>query len=375
MNSLFPEFRPHPLIRGGHLQTIGSVLLPSRRLRYTATQRIVSLPDGDQLVLHDDCPANWSAGGRVALLIHGLCGSHRSSYMQRTSARLTARGVRAVRLDLRGCGAGFELARWPYHSGRSEDAAAAIEAIAALCPDSPLTVIGYSLGGNIALKLVGELGDRVCGGLDSCIAVCPPIDLACCARNITRRSNHAYNRFFVRTLTRTVAARGRLRPDVPGLPPGRRPRTLPEFDDLYTAPVSGFGTAENYYRRASSLPLLAAVRRPTRIIAADDDPMIPCEMFRDLPASDYVWLHITRGGGHLGFVGLSGCDADRRWLDWRVVDWTLAFDQRADFAPSSDSPSSATHRSSAPQPSSDTSRSHALSGNSVRMISRLQPGS
>lgn len=328
----FPAFRQHPLVPGGHLQTIACVLLPTRRLPYGATRRIVNLPDGDQVVLHDDCPAGWRPGDRVALLIHGLSGSHRSGYMQRTAARMTARGVRALRLDLRGCGAGLALARWPYHSGRSEDAAAAIEYIAQLCPGSPVTLIGYSLGANVSLKLVGELGERPCGGLDSCIAVCPPIDLACCARNIDRPSNYAYNRYFVRALTRSVALRHGLRSDVPQLPAGRRPRTLPEFDDMYTAPVGGFGTAENYYRRCSSLPVLAGVRRPTWILTADDDPMIPCRMFRDLPASDYLQLHVTHGGGHLGFVGLRGSDPDRRWLEWRLVEWTLAVHNRGAHA-------------------------------------------
>lgn len=352
MRTELPPFRPHPLVPGGHLQTIASVLLPTRRLRYTATQRIVSLPDGDQVVLHDDCPAGWQPGGRVTLLIHGLAGSHQSGYMQRTAARMNARGVRALRLDLRGCGAGLALARWPYHSGRSEDAAAAIEYIARLCPGSPVTLIGYSLGGNVALKLLGELGDRPCGGLDSCIAVCPPIDLACCAANINRPSNYAYNRYFVRALTRAIAVRCRLRDDVPPLPSDRRPRTLREFDDAYTAPVAGFGTAENYYRQCSSLPLLAGVRRPTWILAADDDPMIPRRMFRDLPAADYLQLDVTRGGGHLGYIGLGGCDADRRWLEWRLVDWTLALDGRADQSLS-------THPRSSAAPSSSASSSAA----------------
>jgi predicted alpha/beta-fold hydrolase len=249
---------------------------------------------------------------------------------------LGSRGVRVFRLDLRGCGAGLRLARLPYHSGRSEDAAAAIELIEKLSPGSPLTLIGYSLGGNITLKLIGELGERPCGGLDSGIAVCPPIDLAKCAQRIGTRANFLYDRHFVRMLQRSVAVKRRLRPDVPPMPSGRRPCTLREFDELYTAPVSGFGTAENYYRLASSRCRIEEIRRSTLIIAADDDPMIPVELFHDLPRSEHLQVHVAHGGGHLGFIAgnKSGTDGDRRWLDWRILDWVLALESPApDGAP------------------------------------------
>ncbi len=329
MSSNFSAFKHHPLIRNGHAQTIAGAYLLTRRVVRGARQHVVTLADGDQIVVHDDCPEGWQPSARVALLIHGLAGSHASAYMQRAAAKLGSRGVRVFRLDLRGCGAGLALARLPYHSGRSEDAAAAIEFIEKLCPGSRLTLIGYSLGGNIALKLLGELGEGACGGLDSGIAVCPPIDLAQCAERISSRSNCLYDRHFVRMLERSVAVKRRLRSDVPALPAGPRPRTLRDFDELYTAPVSGFGTAENYYRLASARPRLGDIRRPTLIVAADDDPMIPCELFRDLPQSDNVQIHVTRGGGHLGFIASGGADPDRRWLDWRILDWTLAMEATA----------------------------------------------
>jgi predicted alpha/beta-fold hydrolase len=127
-------------------------------------------------------------------------------------------------------------------------------------------------------------------------------------------------------LERAVTVKRRLRPDVPAIPAGPRPCTLRDFDDLYTAPVSGFGTAENYYRLASARPRIGDIRRPALIIAADDDPMIPGELFRDLPQSDYLQVHVTRGGGHLGFLARAraGADADRRWIDWRILEWVLA---------------------------------------------------
>ncbi len=118
----------------GHAQTLAGVYLPAGRYPYRARQHRVALADGDQLVLHDDRPDAWQAGDRAALLIHGLAGCHTSGYMQRIAHKLSARGVRVFRMDLRGCGAGQGLARWPYHSGRTEDAVAALEAIARLRP-------------------------------------------------------------------------------------------------------------------------------------------------------------------------------------------------------------------------------------------------
>ena len=164
-------FRPHPLLRGGHFQTLAGFYLTGRPLAYKAQQHRVALADGDQLVLHDDQPADWQPGDRAALLIHGLAGCHQSSYMPRVAAALEERGIRVFRLDLRGCGAGVGLARMPYHGGRSEDAAAALETLTRLCPDSPVALVGFSMGGNIALKLLGELGDGRCGHLDCAVAV------------------------------------------------------------------------------------------------------------------------------------------------------------------------------------------------------------
>jgi hypothetical protein len=289
----------------------------------------VALPDGDQIVLHDDCPPHWRPGDRAALLVHGLAGCHESRYMQRIARKLAVRGVRSFRMDLRGCGAGLELSRLPYHSGRSDDAAAAIRALAQIAPDSPVTLVGFSLGGNITLKLAGELADRPCGHLDRAMAVCPPVDLPACSRHFSKRSNRLYDRYFVRLLMRQVAERQRRLPDAPRSRFARLPRSLWEFDDTFTAIVWGFGTADNYYAQASSLPLLSEIRLPTLILAARDDPMIPPQVLDGARLSPAVCLHMSDRGGHLGFVGRRGVDADRRWMDWRVVDWVLAAHRQA----------------------------------------------
>ena len=317
----FPPFVPHPLLGNPHAQTLVAAYLGGKIYPYRARRRLVELPDGDRLVVHDDCPPAWRPGDRTALLLHGLAGDHASPYMRRIAAKLTARGVRAFRLDLRACGAGLRLARRPYHSGRSDDAAAALVAVARWCPGSPTTLVGFSLGGNLTLKLLGELGERPCGQLDGAVAICPPIDLAACSHEIGKRQNRLYDRHFVQLLWSQLQRWQRLVPGAARADALRRPRTLWELDNVFTAPVCGFGTADNYYRQSSSASLVASIRRPTLIVAAADDPLIPASIFRQLRWPACVELRIADRGGHLGFIGRRNGDPDRRWMDWRVVEW------------------------------------------------------
>jgi predicted alpha/beta-fold hydrolase len=325
MKASFPIFRPHPLVRGGHAQTVLGAYLPHAARENGSVQHRIGLADGDQLVLHDDCPANWKPGNRSALLLHGLGGCHGSPYMLRLALKLNAAGVRAFRLDQRGCGAGFALAQHPGHAGRSEDARAALERIGELCPDSPVSMIGYSLGGNIALKLAGECGSDPPGHLDSALAVGPPIDLQYCCEHMKTGLNWIYDRTFIRALVALVKRRHRELPELhacaPLVPP---PKWLIDFDNRYTAPLSGFADARDYYARCSSAPLLPNIRIPTQILTAADDPLIPVAMLRKAQRSSAVELHIADSGGHIGYFAKSGLDPDRRWLDWRLVEWVLA---------------------------------------------------
>lgn len=318
----FPVFRPHPLIRGRHAQTVLGAYLPHRFQLCSTIDHKIEMPDGDVLVMHDNQPAKWTPGSRVVLLIHGLGGGHHSPYCVRLASRLVERGVRCFRLDQRGCGAGVDLARYPGHAGRSEDAAAAIARIAQLCPGSPVSAIGYSLGGNIILKLAGESGAAPPGGLDRVAAICPPIDLFRCSTNINQGLNWVYDRTFIRSLTRLVEARATQSPEfyaqTPLLP---RPRHLQEFDDRFTAPLSGFNGAIDYYQRCSASPLLPKIEMPTLILAAADDPLIPPCIFAKVPHSAAVQIHVAEGGGHLGFLSRRTRDPDRRWLDWRLLEW------------------------------------------------------
>ena len=316
-----PPFVPHRFLSGGHAQTIVATYLPGELAPYQATRHAVPVSDGDQIVLHDDRPAVWRPEDRTAMLIHGLGGCHQSSYMIRVAAKLVDRGVRVFRMDMRGCGAGVPLARLPMHSGRSEDAAAALEHVAQVCLDSPTTLVGFSLGGNVALKLLGELGDTACGNLDHAVVVCPPIDLDYCAQRISSRENRVYDRHFVKSLIARHRERLRRVPWAKAVYVPRAPRTLREFDEFLTAPINGFASAADYYERSSSGPLLKAIRRPTRLLVSRDDPVIPVDQFDCLPSNSALRLTVTERGGHLGFIGRRGVDADRRWMDWRVVEW------------------------------------------------------
>ncbi len=191
-------------------------------------------------------------------------------------------------------------------------------------PGSPTTLIGFSLGGNITLKLLGESANDLPPQLDRVVAVCPPVDLLHCVQSLARGVNRFYDRHFVRLLLKQIETQRCLIPDAPTLDARQRPRGVFEFDDAFTAPVCGFGTAANYYRLCSSAQFIPAIQVPTLILAAADDPLVPGAIFAALAVPPAVTLHMTRSGGHLGFIGRRNGDPDRRWMDWRVVEFAQA---------------------------------------------------
>jgi predicted alpha/beta-fold hydrolase len=317
----FLDFRPLPLLWNGHVQTVLGELLPRGPFTHPTRQHRLWLPDGDGLMLHDTVPAGWRPGDRVAVLLHGLSGSHASGPIRRLARLLLAERLRVVRPDLRGAGKGLPLARLPNHAGRSDDVRAVLEEVRAWSPTSPLLLIGFSLGGNLALKLAGEAAERPVPGLDRVAALNPPIDLERCAALIERRHNRLYESFFVRALVAEARQRQHYFPD---LPPLRLPRrlTMRLFDDLYTVPRCGFADARDYYRRASALPLVGRIRVPTLILTARDDPFVAVEPFEELAPPPQVAVQVLPYGGHLGFLGWDG-SGGIRWAERRVVAWVL----------------------------------------------------
>lgn len=334
-------FQPPWWLRGGHLQTLAAGCWFGQLPRYQATQRRITLPDGDIVVVHDDCPLNWRPGDQVALLMHGLSGSHQSPLLVRLTEKLTSHRLRVFRWDLRGAGAGQGLARRPYHAGCSDDLAHVIKHVLDWCrpidvksgesgsyhqprlPSQPfLHVLGVSLSGNILLKYLGEAPELVPPELKQAIAVNPPINLLQSVKAMGRSLIGWYDRHFAGKLYRDVKQRRRILPDAPMPVRWDRPQGIMEFDDWYTAPLSGFNSCGDYYQRCSAEQFLPSIAVPTTIITSCDDPMVPLPMIVATVDqwSTQVRLAVVAGGGHVGYFARRSIDPDEFWLDWRIVE-------------------------------------------------------
>jgi len=314
-----PAFEPHPWLKGGHAQTIGGWLMGEARGN-DAQAHAIDLDDGDRLLVLESLPGGWRDGAPAAVLIHGLAGSADATYVVRLARRLLAMGVRVVRMNLRGAGDGFGLARRIYHAGRSDDVRAVVEWLADRARGSPIAVAGFSLGASLTLKLAAESPGRPANGLDCILAANPPIDLRACARRMREPSNLVYDRNFVRWLRREAARLHRRFPDL-GPVDLRGVRSIYEFDDRYTAPRNGFASAEDYYRRSSAGPLAPLIELPGLVVHAADDPFIPVEAFQTVAFPANVEFELCAHGGHLGYISRNRWRGDRRWLETRLADW------------------------------------------------------
>lgn len=320
----FPAFVPHRLLWNGHLQTVAAAVFRGGRYPHRAKLHPVVLENGDTTFLHDDRPDDWVPGAPVAMLLHGLGGCARSSHMVRVSRRLNEVGVRTFRMDFRGCGFGEGLARLPYHGGCCDDVLWALQQIVPICGKSPLSLIGFSLGGNVTLKLLGEFHSQLPPSLVRAVVVSPPIDFNKCVDRLSAAPARYYDRYVAKRLYRQVRRSDQLVNHAPHIVDAPRPRNQREFDDLYTARVLGFATAEELYTDNSSLPSIEGIRIPTLLLASRDDPLVPVEMFEKLSPHRSLQIHLTDHGGHLGFISRGGIDPDRRWMDWRILDWLAA---------------------------------------------------
>ncbi|MCA9062209.1 MAG: alpha/beta fold hydrolase [Planctomycetaceae bacterium] len=317
-------FIPARGLRSGHLQTVYSAVFPARPAIRSTVQRKLRLPDDDFLVLHDDAPPEWHRGGHVVLMMHGLGGSYHSGYMARIASRLHERGVRTFRIDHRGCGAGAGLARRPYHAGRTEDLHAAIGMVERLCPGSLISLAGFSLSGNLLLRYLGDAKDRTPLSIFRAVAICPPIDLFECMVKLGKtQRGQRYDYYFTQKMVSQIANSPMWQENLPLAGVNRPPRRLYELDSLFTAPAAGYETAEHYYEAASARPHIGNIRVHTTILASHDDPVVDASIFSGLTVPPNVTLCLTQHGGHMGYIGRAGCDPDRRWMDWRVVEWLL----------------------------------------------------
>ena len=261
------------------------------------------------------------ASNRHLVIVHGLEGSGESGYARSLAQAALEAGLIAHRFHMRSCG-GTEAHSGSvlYHSGQTADLGAFLQALRADSPDALIHLAGFSLGGNVALKLAGEIGVDGCDLLDSVCAVSVPIDLAACARRLQAPENRLYANRFLKRLKKRIRTKEALQPGLFRLELLSRVRTIEEFDDTFTAPGFGFGTAARYYATQSAGRFLDAIRVPTLIVQAKDDPLVPFAIF-DHPAfgsNPALRLLAVDHGGHLGFLSRR---RPRFWLDGVIIEW------------------------------------------------------
>ena len=305
-------------MRGPHAQTIVPSLLPARAVRGPVETIDVPVAEGTRVRLVVTFPRSAPRG--TLLAIHGLGGSAESGYMRRTAVQAHERGWTVARLNLRNCGGTEALAATLYNAGQSDDADAALQALEARGLPRPHVLLGFSLGGNIAMRYAGLSGDAC--RADAVVGVNPPVDLARCVDAIERTGNALYNAYFTRGLCAQLRRIRRVR-DVPG--PKATLRAvggIRAFDDLFTAPDAGYAGAADYYRGASAAPVLSNVRRPALILSAQDDPFVPVSMFdAHRAASHSLRFAHPSAGGHCGYWGTN-------WPRFWAADAALRFFER-----------------------------------------------
>jgi uncharacterized protein len=254
------------------------------------------------------------------ILVHGLEGSSEAGYARSLAQAALEAGCAAHRFNMRSCGGTEHLSgRTLYHSGQTSDLLAVIRQLRA---SAPIFLAGFSLGGNVVLKLAGELGESAAGLITGVMAISTPIDLAACVRQLDKPSNIIYARRFVARLKERVRAKERLTPGLFDLSGLEQVRDIYAFDDRFTAQAFGFGSADNYYATQSANQFLDQIRVPTLLVQAKDDPLIPFAVY-DHPAfstNPHLRLLATEHGGHLGFISKT---KPRFWLDQVLVHWLL----------------------------------------------------
>ena len=263
----------------------------------------VDAGEGVRLLLR----ASWQPGRHedhpALVVVHGLGGSDASAYGVALGRLAYVRGWHVLRMNMRGCGDGEALCPLLYNAGLDTDLLAVVDEVARRVPR--VALVGFSLGGNLALLMGGRRRGALPKALVSIAAVSPTLDLSRCADALERPENRLYRRYFVGMLRRAYRARQRSRPDLFPADLERGARTIREFDDRVTARFGGYRDVADYYERSSAGPWLAAIDRPTLVLSAADDPLIPAESIRRWPLSPTVQREITATGGHVGFVARS----------------------------------------------------------------------
>jgi predicted alpha/beta-fold hydrolase len=317
-------FRPPWWARNGHVQTIWGPLFREQRL--SLRRERLSTPDDDFVDLDWLDGDELAAGAPRLLVLHGLEGSSRSHYVSGLLRAGRAAGWHGVALNFRSCSG--ELNRLPrfYHSGETGDLAWVVKTLVERAPGVPIGAVGVSLGGNVLLKWLGEQGEAAPPELRGAVGISVPFDVAACARVLDRGFHRlVYAANFLRTMRSKVIEKARRYPGFVDVPAMRRARTFARYDRIVTAPLNGFRDEVDYWVRASSGPYLAQIRRPTLLLGAEDDPIVPGRTLPDprhLPPD--VRAEFTARGGHAGFLEGRWPWCAASWAERRAVEFLTA---------------------------------------------------
>jgi predicted alpha/beta-fold hydrolase len=322
------NFRPHPWLRGGHVQTLASFFLKRRITLPAAEKRLIEVEPGISVLCH----CHWQAERQSALtliIVHGLEGSSESRYMMGIAQKGLAAGMNVVRMNQRNCGGMDHCAPTLYNSGRSADVAAVARNLVEHDGVPGFVLAGFSMGGNLVLKLAGEWGSGGPVEFRGVVAVCPAINLAAGADALHEPANRIYEYYFLMQLFQRYRRKVKLFPASFDPARVRGVRTLREFDDRVTAYYCDFAGADDYYARAAAANLVENIARPTLVIHASDDPFIrilPETRAKLLSNPNIIYVE-TDDGGHCAFIGERDEDPvyDGRWAEREVVEFAKQF--------------------------------------------------
>jgi uncharacterized protein len=311
------EFVPHARLRNGHAMTLWAWVRPRQFPSLPPPEsRGFDVARDARVLAH----CHWQRARSDAptmIVLHGLEGSSDAHYMRGVADKAWSRGFNVVRLNQRNCGGTEHLCATLYHSGLSDDVAVVMRTLADE-GHRAIAVAGYSLGGNLALKLAGEYGASPPPWLRGVAAVSPVMDLPRCVDALEKPSNAIYQWNFVRNLKARMRRKAAAFPGRFSTEPLARIRTVREFDEAYTAPFFGFGDAADYYYRAASLRVVDRITVPSLIISAKDDPFVPFGSFADpaIAGNPAITLRVTPHGGHCAFVSARNGVHDGYWAEW-----------------------------------------------------------
>jgi predicted alpha/beta-fold hydrolase len=319
------KFRPRRGLRGGHVQTIASFFLRRRLALPSSESRFIEVEPGIKVLCH----CHWQtdrANALTILIVHGLEGSSESGYMLGIAEKGLAAGMNVVRMNQRNCGGTEGLSSTLYHSGRSGDVAAVAENLIQYDKISRLALVGFSMGGNLVLKLAGEWAGEGPPEFRTVVAVCPSVDLAASADALHIRGNRIYEQYFLLQLRRRLREKARLFPGEFDLSRLHGVRTLREFDHKITAYYCGFEGASDYYARSAAANVVDRIAVPAFILHAANDPFIRIlpETRRKIIANPNIIFRETEDGGHCSFIG-DRDGYDGHWAERQVVEFLRQF--------------------------------------------------